>query len=239
MEKYKKIAPQGNHMKPHTNHIALVIATTLNLFNLNPAISQAGTDPLSPTSPNAPTANKPPDNNAPLKAEELNATAFLQPGGKEIVIEIINKGKRGLLIKGDEATLEQGATKQTPLKRNDIVAPPKKVQVPGDLVYVTGTFATIGLGQVTQDFVQRKNAPYGLYYGLDAERRKVAGLRFGKRIVFPGETSSGRFYLGKAMQLPIRLLIKVTSHPDGEDIGTMVLPVTAGTGPDIKIKEFK
>lgn len=226
-------------MKPHTSYSAALIAISVGLINLLPVFAQAGTDPLSPTSPNAPTANKPPDNNAPLKPEELNATAFLQPGGKEIAIEIINKGKRGLLIKGDEAVLEQGATKQTPLKRNDIVPPPKKVQVPGDLVYVTGTFATIGLGQVTQDYVQRKNAPYGLYYGLDAERRKVAGLRFGKRIIFPGETSTGRFYLGKAMHLPIRLLIKVTSHPDGEDIGTMVLPVTAGTGPDMKIKEFK
>lgn len=226
-------------MKLHNNHLALVIATTLNLSNLAPALCQAGTDPLSPSSPNAPTANKAPDNNAPLKAEELSATAFLQPGGKEIVIEIINNGKRGLLIKGDEATLETGSNKQTPLKRNDIAAPQKKIQVPGDLVYVTGNFATIGLGQVTQDYMQRKNAPYGLYYGLDAERREVSGLRFGKRIIFPSETSSGRFFLGKAMQLPIRILIKVTSHPDGEDIGTMVLPVTAGTGPDIKIKQFK
>ncbi|MBK7745644.1 MAG: hypothetical protein IPP57_02945 [Candidatus Obscuribacter sp.] len=226
-------------MKLHISYLTTFIAVSVSLLNLAPALSQTGSDPLSPSSPNAPTASKAPDNNAPLRPEELIAKAFLQPGGREIAIEIVNNSKRGLLIKGDEATLEQGSTKQTPLKRNDIVPPPKKVQVPGDLLYVTGTFATIGLGQVTQDYVQRKNAPYGLYYGLDADRRKVAGLRFGKRIIFPGETSSGRFYLGKAVHLPIKISIKVTSHPDGEDIGTMVLPVTAGTGPDIKIKEFK
>lgn len=168
------------------------------------------------------------EQNAPLKAEEMDGHATKSPEGNVVVLQVKNNCKRALLLDGDNALLlsSDKTANQVPLKRNEIVKPPAKVNIPSDLVYVGTALVTNGSAQTIQDFVQRRGAPQGLYYGLDDKRRQIAGLRFGKRIVYPGETSLGRLYFDKPVNGNSQITLRVLSHPAGASLGEITLPVS-------------
>lgn len=168
------------------------------------------------------------EQNAPLRAEEMEGHATKSPEGNVVVLQVKNNCKRALLLDGDNALLlsSDKSANQVPLKRNEIVKPPAKVNIPSDLVYVGTALVTNGSAQTIQDFVQRRGAPQGLYYGLDDKRRQIAGLRFGKRIVYPGETSLGRLYFDKPVNSNSQITLRVLSHPAGASLGEITLPVS-------------
>lgn len=173
---------------------------------------------------------------AAFNADELQGSAYLEAGQKSIYVKFVSNSKRAVLVDGDSALLASGSAdenalhgykleSESPLSRNQVIKPPAKVNVPSDLLYVGGSLATIGAGPVTKDYLDRKHAAAGLYYGADQQRRELAGMRFGKRLIFPGETSSGRLYFKHAPKPGSRISFKILSHPDGITIGEVVLPV--------------
>lgn len=168
------------------------------------------------------------EQNAPLKAEELEGHASKSPEGNVVVLQVKNNCKRALLLDGDNALLLSSDKNgnQAPLKRNEIVKPPAKVNIPSDLIYVGTALVTNGSAQTVQDFIQRRGSTQGLFYGLDDKRRQIAGLRFGKRIVYPGETSLGRLYFDKPVNGNSQITLRVLSHPAGASLGEITLPVS-------------
>lgn len=178
---------------------------------------------------------------ATFNADELQGSAYLEAGQKSIYVKFVSNSKRAVLVEGDSATLANDRADETslhgykresekPLSRNQVIKPPAKVNVPSDLLYVGGSLATIGAGPVAKDYLDRKHADAGLYYGADQQRREFAGMRFGKRLIFPGESSAGRLYFKHTPKPGSRISFKILSHPDGITIGEVVLPLESSAG---------
>lgn len=142
-----------------------------------------------------------------------------------IVLQINNQGKRALMFDGDNALLIIPGQNQSPLGRTQLVAPPAKVNIAGDLFYTAKALVTDGTLPSLCDYRERKQAPYGLFYGDDDRRRQIAGLRFGKRVIFPGESSQGRLYFNQPAKGEGKVTLPVLSHPSGLCLGEVNLPI--------------
>ena len=179
---------------------------------------------------------------ATFNADELSGSAYVEAGQKSIYVKFVSNSKRAVLVDGDSATLANVRADENSLhgykresenpliSRNQVIKPPAKVNVPSDLLYVGGSLATIGAGPVAKDYLDRKHADAGLYYGADQQRREFAGMRFGKRLIFPGESSAGRLYFKHTPKPGSRISFKILSHPDGITIGEVVLPLESSAG---------
>lgn len=226
-------------MKSTRPAIALI---SLALWCINAASAQPLQEREDPLSPDLEAKEKK-ALDAAFNAYELQGSAYLEAGQKSICVKFVSNSKRAVLVDGDSALLASGSAdgnalhgykleSESPLSRNQVIKPPAKVNVPSDLLYVGGSLATIGAGPVTKDYLDRKHATTteGLYYGADQQRREFAGMRFGKRLIFPGESSSGRLYFKHAPKTGSRISFKILSHPDGITIGEVVLPVESSAG---------
>lgn len=176
-------------------------------------------DPLAPDKSSAPLSAK-------LTIEELTGNASISPGSHLLKITVVNSGKRALLLDGDNLVYSNSNGSQTPLAKEQIISPPSKNTLPGDTLEVATSISTGGTLPVTVDVINKAKNPGPAFYGRDEKRRDLAEQRFGKRLLFPGETSSGELYFDKATSEQGQLTIPVFSHPDGADLGKLNLNVS-------------
>lgn len=175
-------------------------------------------DPLAPEIP-APSLR------GTLTVEELVGSASIQEGAHTVKINVINNGKRALLLDGDNVEFISGQDKQGALSKEQLISPPAKNTLPGDVLELASSVASGGVMPVLVDAANKAKNPGPAFYGKDEARRDLDEMRFGKRLVFPGENSSGELYLGKSATRPGQLSIQVYSHPDGQALGKLRIPV--------------
>ena len=189
--------------------------------------SQDPEDPLMPDKQAAPPLS------AKLTIEELSGTASIGKGEHTLKITVVNSGKRALLLDGDNISF--GSGNQNALAKEDIIHPPMKNTLPGDVLEVGSSIGTGGTMPVAVDIINKAKNPGPAFYGRDESRRDLAEIRFGKRLVFPGETSSGEIYFRDSATAQTSLSIPVFSHPDGADLGKLNLTVgITDSKPEVK-----
>jgi hypothetical protein len=113
--------------------------------------------------------------------------------------------------------------------RDQVIVPPPRQQVTGDMKDVAVSIGSMGAVGVVQDEIRRQRGPY--YYGKDEKRRDLAEVRFGARILFPGESTKGRVWLTAAVKSPVELVMPVTGHPDGNDVGLLTVRIESSANP--------
>lgn len=177
-------------------------------------------DPLAPEKPPAALSGN-------LSLEELSGKAEVLAGSHTVNVSITNNGKRALLLDSDRPPLLSAAEGQRVLKFGEIISPPTKRTLLGDGLEVSSSVASAGLLQVSVDAYDKRRNPGPAFYGKDEAMRDLAEIRFGKRLVLPGETSSGEIYLKDAALSPgTKLSIPVFSHPEGLALGNFELSLT-------------
>src|SRR4029450_716716 len=162
-----------------------------------------------------------------LQADELTCSATLHATGKSIMLSATNNANRPLVLDGNSARISQPGADAQPLTLNQIISPPPRTDLPGDIISVTSSVGTLGAVPIavgTREKLQTKSVAF---YGKDDKRRKLAERLFGKRILFPGESTKAELFLSKSANLGQSVSIPVTSHPDGASLGTLEL---AGAG---------
>lgn len=167
-----------------------------------------------------------PDASAPklsatLSTDELSGTAETS-NNDVIVLHVTNNGKRPLLLDGDAAQLGG----QTPLSQNEIMSPPPKNTLPEDVVEVGLSLGTAGIGSVGVDAYNKSHTAGPAFYGKDDKRRRLAEARFGQRLLYPGESSSGRVFLATPLAASGSFSVPVYSHPDGARLGNLQISVS-------------
>ena len=180
--------------------------------------ASAQVDPLAPSQQNPPTVLS-----GHLQSDELTGTATLNGDGKSITLYAVNNGKRALILDGDSAHVNGGTEK--PLTVNQIISPPPKTDVPGDAVSVTASVGSLGTVPVVVDAEKRRKAKSTAYYGKDDKRRKLAERLFGKRVLFPGDSTRAEVFFAGGANQGQSLSIPVSSHPDGAKLGNLELNV--------------
>lgn len=166
---------------------------------------------------------------ATLTADELNGEAFYN--NDEISLSISNSGKRALLLDGDNAWIDDASGKLTPLPATDIIRAPAKNTLPGDAIEVGASLGTMGAVPVAVDLINKAKNPGPAFYGKDEKRRILNEDRFGQRLVFPNEKSSGLMFFSPAT-VRGALIIPVYSHPDGARLGNFSVPIVNRATPD-------
>jgi hypothetical protein len=160
-----------------------------------------------------------------LKKQELQGRANLNSDGKSLTLYLVNRGKRALIFAGDQAVVRNGQVEEPGQQQYDVMRPPKKVQIPKDVVEVAISLVTAGGLPAIGDEITQYQDDGTPYYGKDQARRKLAERRFGQRTLFPGESTTGKVYLPDNVSLPSQLSLPVTVHPSGEAVGNLVLPI--------------
>ena len=221
----------------HTNAISALLFCSMicSIGQLSPVMAQMPSqtgpdipveDPLAPDKIPAALSAK-------LTFDELAASAKMNEGSHMLKITVVNNGKRALLLDGDSVSLVAAALNQGSLALDDVIGPPSKNTLPGDVLEVAGSLSTIGILPVAVDAVNKSNNPGPAFYGKDEARRDVAEMRFGKRLIFPGESSSGELYLGQSVNTSAsgQLNIPVYSHPEGALLGKLLVAVSMSPAP--------
>lgn len=131
-----------------------------------------------------------------------------------LVVEVHNSTDRALLIEGDKAVATLGSAhyQSAPLiKVENAACPPKSplVKVATTTAAVVAAGATVGAIPTIRDS-RMQSGPILKRYGCDEARRQDELSRFGKRIVWPGDTTKGVIYFatkhvltGASVELPI------------------------------------
>lgn len=161
---------------------------------------------------------------ASLKMEELAAYASIVNGTHLLKISVTNNGKRALLLDGDSVSFPEGAQRSLP--RNEVIKKPARQTFPEDAIESGFSISSGGLGPVITDEINKAKNPGPAFYGKDEQRRDIDEARFGKRLLFPGEISSGTMYLSKSVSRLETLKIPVFSHPAGNALGSMEIQIT-------------
>ncbi len=183
-----------------------------------------------------------------LSTSELVGSAAIADDMKTITITVSNKGKRTLLLNGDAAWSATDKVRQQVLLRNQVISPPMKNLLPGDILSVALSIGSIGVIPVVVDVVQKKIEGGVAYYGRDQSRRKLAERRFGQRVLFPGESVKGDVFLSRSQQMPGVLNVPVSLHPEGKELGLLEMTLTvpsnksvadSGDKPSSKIEPLK
>lgn len=158
-----------------------------------------------------------------LSNSELVGSATIAGDHKTISITVSNKGKRTLMLNGDAAWSATEKVRQQVLLRNQVISPPMKNLLPGDILSIALSIGSIGVIPVVVDAVQKKIEGGVAYYGRDQSRRKMDERRFGQRVLFPGESVKGDVFLSRSQELPGVLNVPVSLHPDGKELGLLEL----------------
>lgn len=158
-----------------------------------------------------------------LSTSELVGAAAIADDLKTITITVSNKGKRTLMLDGDAAWSSTEKVRQQVLLRNQVIRPPRKDLLSGDTLSIALSIGSIGVIPVVVDAVQKNHEGGVAFYGRDQSRRKLAELRFGQRVLFPGESVKGDVFLSRSQELPGVLNVPVSLHPDGKDLGLLEL----------------
>lgn len=157
---------------------------------------------------------------ATLTTDELSASAQVKESDI-IVVDVINNGKRPLLLDGDSAQIGG----QTPLSQYAVMPPPPKNTLPEDSIEVGASLGTMGIANVAVDHINKTNNPGPAFYGKDDKRRKLAETRFGQRLLYPGENSHGEMFVSAQALSAGSISIPVYSHPDGARLGNLIITV--------------
>lgn len=204
--------------------VVLLLAFMLMPFMFEQLMCSAGAQELSD-----PLADKPSQDllQGSLSASELTATATITDENREsLVLNIENKGRRALIFQTDKASVNSSAgNSQSPLAQEQLLSSPPKVNIPGDAITVVASFGTVGILPLAVDEIQARQAKPGPYYGRDADRRRLAGRRFNRRVIFPGETSNGYVYFPDKIPANSTISIPVLVHPEGVEIGKLEIIV--------------
>ncbi len=166
-----------------------------------------------------------PQMTATLKMEELAATASIVEGTHILKLSVSNNGKRALLLDADSVKFPDGEGEQS-LSRNEVIKKPSRQTFPEDAMEAGLSISTGGVGSVLVDEYNKAQNPGPAFYGKDEERRDIDESRFGKRLLFPGETSTGTMYLSKAIQKNGVMKVPVFSHPAGNELGTLDIQIS-------------
>ena len=165
------------------------------------------------------------------KVESIN-----EPRGKfqGLLISVQNNSDRPLLFDGDAATTKiAGAiTACIPLsKLEKLSVLPEQSDSFGkrfvtDLKATTSATVTIGWAQTIRDQKQGSGpvvAANGGRYGLDEQRRQDQYKRFGKRVLWPGDSTAGVIYFDAKKTTISDIDLPVSSYYDSADKATMNL----------------
>jgi hypothetical protein len=140
-----------------------------------------------------------------------------------IMIEVENDTDRPLLFDGDLATATSGdkRLKAATLATVDNVANPRKSKTERfmrDVVVCSEAAATLGAVPAVKDSIMQAG-PIPQRYGADEARRINELSRFGKRVLWPGDTTTGFIYFktadplkGFVIELPVSSTIDATDH---------------------------
>jgi len=140
-----------------------------------------------------------------------------------IQVEVQNDTDRPLLFDGDLATASVGGKKLTAatLGNVDNAASPRRSKLNRflrDTEKCTEAAATLGAIPSVRDAMVQAG-PIPQRYGADEARRFNELSRFGKRVLWPGDTTSGIIYFdtvdamkGSTIDLPVSSTIDVTDH---------------------------
>lgn len=161
---------------------------------------------------------------ASLKMEELAACASIVNGTHLLKISVTNNGKRALLLDGDSVSFPEGADQRS-LPRNEVIKKPARQTFPEDAIESSFSISSAGLGPVITDEINKAKNPGPAFYGKDEQRRDIDEARFGKRLLFPGEVSSGTMYLSKSVSKLETMKIPVFSHPAGNALGLLEIQI--------------
>jgi hypothetical protein len=152
-----------------------------------------------------------------------------------LLISVTNNADRPLLFDGDAAVAASAAGPLTcvPLvKLAQLSVLPEqsksfKKRLATDLEATTTAAVTVGWYQTIRD-QQRASGPIvgpnGGRYGLDEQRREDELRRFGKRVLWPGDASSGVIYFDSTTALSGTTIdLPVSSFYDKDDRSTIIL----------------
>lgn len=196
----------------------LLLAGFIVAFGCSPSLAQGEVG-------DALAADATPKLSATLTTDELSATAQVKESDS-IVVDVINNGKRPLLLDGDSAQIGG----QAPLSQYAVMPPPPKNTLPEDTIEVAASLGTMGVANVAVDHINKTNNPGPAFYGKDDKRRKLAEARFGQRLLYPGENSHGEMFVSAQALTAGSISIPVYSHPDGARLGNLIISV-AGRAP--------
>jgi hypothetical protein len=152
-----------------------------------------------------------------------------------LLISVTNNADRPVLFDGDAAVaaLASGPLACVPLaKLAELSVLPEQSSNFGkkfatDLKATTEAALTVGWAQTIRD--QKRAAgpivgPNGGRYGLDEQRREDELRRFGKRVLWPGDASSGVIYFDSSTTLSGSTIdLPVSSYYDKDDRSTVIL----------------
>ena len=157
-----------------------------------------------------------------------------QPRGKfqGILVSVQNNSDRPLLFDGDAASTKVAgsSTACIPLsKLEKLSVLPEQSDSFGkrfvtDLKATTSATVTIGWAQALRDQKQGSGpyvGPNGGRYGLDEQRREDKLRRFGKRVLWPGDSTSGVIYFDQTKTAINDIDLPVSSYYDSADKATM------------------
>ncbi len=156
-----------------------------------------------------------------LVPNNVDVIASVAPGIKQLLavrLSVSNKTQVPLIVDGDHATLQRGATDANPL----VAAPQAALDAIGHPPTTFGkkfitdardvVLAGISVGAIpTVETFKEQFGPIEKRYGYDEDRRAREQTRFGKRVLYPGDTSSGNVYFkvgsiaqGMTLRFPIK-----------------------------------
>jgi hypothetical protein len=139
-----------------------------------------------------------------------------------IVITVTNETNRSLVVNGEKALalLEGKSISVAPVSTVQLVVAPRKKGAKG-VEDVTLAAVTIGVAPTIRDY--KENAkPVIERYGPDELRRRVEASRFGRRIIWPNEKSTGVLYFDTPADLSAASVqIPVSTLFDKPDAGVL------------------
>ncbi len=229
------------------------IAAAIGLLNGLPASAQqppsalpassAATSPTpqpDPLSDPVLSTSAPAGLSATLSADEVTASGTVIGDGSMVELVVVNNGTRSLLVDGDRAIV-LGKPRIPAESRDQVIPPPRRQQLTSDAKEVALSLGTDGVSTEIEDVIRRVKTP--LYYGSDQTRRNLAEVRFGARIVFPGDSTKGRVWLSSKISAPVDLVLPVVTQPEGKEVGTLTVhvfpPRHPAPPPPVPVKKLK
>jgi hypothetical protein len=202
-----------------TANNAIYCQETANEDNVNPNIESQDLLP----SQSAPTAKE-----APSLSDIADKITVAVEGSSVTIdhllglaIVVTNQSASPVLVNADlaEVTFSQGKTGSVDLPSFEKAELPPtgfKAQLKRDLRDTVTAAVTVGAVQTIQGF-KTQRAPILKRYGVDEERRQNEIIRFGKRLLWPGDTSHGVIYFKTTTPMSGGLLEMPISLPFGKD----------------------
>lgn len=167
---------------------------------------------------------------------QVDATNRSRGKFQGVAVTITNNSDRAVLFDGDGAQLtDAGVTLScislADLGKLSVLPEQSNRKFVTDLKATTSAALSIGWVQTIRDQKQGSGpivAANGGRYGLDEQRRYDELSRFGKRVLWPGEKTSGVIYFNGKAQLDSSILaIPAYSYYNHDDRSTMMLSTAA------------